>query len=79
MRTRTFGSSQPLGCCMASGQTGKNHIASLSGARRIVVKKQTDDITRGIEAADRVAGSIEHLSALVDLQATEREGDAAGD
>ncbi|MCE3242469.1 MAG: hypothetical protein K0Q83_2976, partial [Deltaproteobacteria bacterium] len=25
------------------------------------MKEQTDDITRGVEAADWVAGSIEHL------------------
>ena len=43
------------------------------------MKEQTDDITRGVEAADWVAGSIEHLGALVDLQAAEGEGNTAGD
>ena len=64
---------------MASRQTGKNHITCLPRARWIVVKEQTDDITRGVEAADWVAGSIEHLGALVDLQAAEGEGNTAGD
>ena len=74
-----FGSSQPLGCGMASRQTGENDVTCLSGAGRIVVIEQTDDVTRGVQTADRVAGSVERLGAFVDLQAAEREGDAAGD
>ena len=64
---------------MASRQTGKDDVARLPRTRWIIVKEQTDDITRGVEAPDRLARSIEHLRALVDLQAAEGEGNAAGD
>ena len=36
--------SQPLGRRVSASQSGKHHIARLTGAGRIVMKKQTDDV-----------------------------------
>ena len=43
------------------------------------MKEQTDDVTRGIEPADRIARRAQHLSLGIDLESAKRERDAAND
>src|SRR5678816_4304665 len=65
-------------CRVSPSQPRENDVACLARAGRVVVKKQTENIARCEQTANRPAACVDHLGVAVDLNAAEREGYAAG-
>src|SRR5216684_4103573 len=61
------------------GDLAEHRARGEAGAAGIIeIEQAADQLARRIEPADRLVVGVEHLAVVVDAQAPEREGNAAG-